>query len=149
MARWFMAKQLLREQLQEREPDGHGWHVNALVEVVDEMIRCVAGLEWPYACGGVKTFRMYEDDGTPTRDTLEPIGHAAFLQQEARASRRRIAFSPDVIVRTYVPEPRLPLMQQREALRKPLTCRTTWMRHMEQILMLMMTVARSVCSLMG
>ena len=77
------------------------------------MIRCVAGLEWPYACGEVKSFEMYEDDGTPTRDTLEPRGRAASLQQQAWASRRRVAFSPEVVVRSYVVQP-WDVFEQRE-----------------------------------
>ena len=110
MARWCMAKQLLREQLHCREPDAHGGggYVNAIVDVVDELIRCAAGMEWPAAWDEVKMFELYEEDGTPT------CGSARKGKVSAGGSRR-VAFSPDVVVRTYVPEPLLPHIERLEA----------------------------------
>ena len=90
---------MLAEDLNTREPNG-SYLIIAVGDVIDELIRCVAGWEWPPGRSEMKTVEMYEPDGTPTRETPAIPQQEAWEEQQPRA--KCVAFSADVLVRTYV-----------------------------------------------
>ena len=65
--RWQTAKCVLRQHTDYRETDG-GWASVAVVDVMDEIIRCVSGLEWPYGCGEVHEYGQYPESDADSSD---------------------------------------------------------------------------------
>ena len=65
--RWQTVKHALRQHTDYRDQHGD-WASVAISEVMDEMIRCVSGLEWPYCCGEVHEYGQYLEPDADSSD---------------------------------------------------------------------------------